>query len=70
MTLGVERQPVAPPLRCGECGEPIKPGRAPGVFVHASRVIAACDLDADHAAAPGRPAGRSGPVRGPTKEGT
>jgi hypothetical protein len=39
-------------LVCAVCGEPIKPGAAPGVFVHASRVVAACDLDADHAARP------------------
>ncbi len=70
MTTGVGRQPVEPPLRCGECGEPIKRGRAPGVFVHASRVIAACDLDADHAAAPDQPDSRSGHARVPTKEGT
>jgi hypothetical protein len=52
MSMGAGRQGVTDSLRCAECGEPIKPGRAPGAFVHASRVIAACDLDADHPAAP------------------
>ena len=45
------------PLRCVTCGEPIKRGRSPGAYVHASRVIAACDLDADHPAVPDRPTG-------------
>jgi hypothetical protein len=40
------------PLVCAVCGEPIKPGPIPGAFVHASRVVAACDLDADHDARP------------------
>ena len=31
--------------RCAECGERIRPGRAPGTWVHASRVVASCDLD-------------------------
>ncbi len=39
-------------LRCATCGEPIKRGPTPGTFVHASRVTAACDLDADHRAVP------------------
>jgi hypothetical protein len=39
-------------LVCAECGEPVKPGRVPGTFIHASRVVAACDLDGDHPAAP------------------
>lgn len=34
--------------RCAVCGQPIKPGRGSGSWVHASRAFAACDLDADH----------------------
>lgn len=39
-------------LRCAECGERIVRGRSPGTFTHTTRLIAACDLDADHAAVP------------------
>ena len=42
-------------LRCAVCGEPTKPGRTPGAFVHASRVVAGCDLDSDHAPVPEEP---------------
>ena len=42
-------------LRCAVCGEPIKLGRTPGAFVHASRVVAGCDLDSDHAPVPEEP---------------
>jgi hypothetical protein len=56
LTIGVEGQGAGTRLTCAECGEPIKRGRAGG-FVHASRVVAACDLDADHPAAPDRPPG-------------
>jgi hypothetical protein len=53
MTMGAAgRREGTGRLRCAVCGEPIKPGRAPGVFVHASRVVAACDLDADHVPQP------------------
>jgi hypothetical protein len=56
MSTGAEPRGTTTALRCADCGEPIKPGRAGG-FVHASRVVAACDLDADHPAAPDRPPG-------------
>jgi hypothetical protein len=39
-------------LLCADCGERVKRGRTPGTFVHASRTVAACDLDADHPADP------------------
>ena len=53
MTMGAAgRREGMGRLRCAVCGEPIKPGRAPGAFVHASRVVAACDLDSDHAPVP------------------
>jgi uncharacterized protein (DUF983 family) len=55
LSTGVEGQGAGTRARCAECGEPIKRGRAPGSFVHASRVVAACDLDADHTAVPDRP---------------
>lgn len=42
---------------CIGCGEPIKPMRGvPGAWVHASRTVAACDLDADHIPMPARDA--------------
>jgi len=42
---------------CIGYGEPIKPMRGvPGVSVHASRTVAACDLDADHVPMPARDA--------------
>jgi hypothetical protein len=56
-TRTTQGQGVATPPRCAACGEPIRGGRAPDTFVHASRVIAACDLDADHPAVPDRPPG-------------
>jgi UDP-N-acetyl-D-mannosaminuronate dehydrogenase len=34
--------------RCAHCGERIMPGRAPGTWTHRARIVAACDLDADH----------------------
>lgn len=38
---------------CSGCGQPIKPMRGvPGAWVHASRTVAACDLDADHVPTP------------------
>jgi hypothetical protein len=38
-------------LRCAECGRPLV--RRRGALVHASRgVVAACDLDSDHAPVP------------------
>jgi hypothetical protein len=53
MTKGAaRRREGATTLRCAVCGEPIKRGRAPGAYVHASRVVAACDLDADHVPQP------------------
>jgi hypothetical protein len=56
MTMGAAgRREGTGRLRCAVCGEPIKPGRAPGAFVHASRVVAACDLDADHVPTPADP---------------
>ena len=56
MAKGAERRrPGGTALRCAVCGEPIKPGRAPGAYVHASRVVAACDLDADHVPEPADP---------------
>jgi uncharacterized protein (DUF983 family) len=56
LRTGVDQQVGTRP-RCAECGEPIKPGRGGAGFVHASRVVAACDLDADHPAVPDRPPG-------------
>lgn len=50
------REPSAQTLRCAECGERIRPGRAPGTYTHVARLVAACDLDSDHRAAPA-PAG-------------
>jgi hypothetical protein len=52
--MATRRQGANRVLRCAECGERIVPGRAPGVFVHTTRVVAACDLDADHTAIPDR----------------
>lgn len=40
---------------CAECGERIRPGRAPGTFTHVARVTASCELDADHPAVPVTP---------------
>lgn len=37
-----------PALMCAGCGERLVPGRAPGTFSHVARLVAACDLDADH----------------------
>lgn len=48
--------PVLRPLVCAECGERIRPGRAPGTYTHIARLVAACDLDADHPAVPAPPA--------------
>lgn len=39
---------TTPSLRCASCGQRIKATRTPGVFTHASRSVAACDLNADH----------------------
>lgn len=40
-------------LTCVHCGQPIKQMRgAPGFFQHASRTVAACDLDSDHVPTP------------------
>ena len=55
-------------LRCTECGERIVHGRAPGTFTHTSRVVAGCDLDADHAAVPDPPPSRPGPPVEPARE--
>jgi hypothetical protein len=61
MTGGAGGRGTATALRCAECGEPIRPGRASGTWVHASRVVASCDLDSDH---PAVPAGADGaPIR-------
>lgn len=47
------RPPVTPAtVRCAACGERIRPGRAPGSYTHVARLVAACDLDADHAVTP------------------
>jgi hypothetical protein len=35
-------------LRCVTCGERLVRGRGPGQFTHVSRLVAACDLNADH----------------------
>jgi hypothetical protein len=49
--------------RCADCGQPIRPGRAPGTWVHRTHVVAACDLDADHPAVPdGAAAAEEGPA--------
>jgi hypothetical protein len=40
-------------LRCAECGERIALRR--GAYIHVGRVVAGCDLDADHAPVPERP---------------
>ena len=51
--------------RCAECGERIVLRR--GAYVHASRVVAGCDLDSDHAPVPERPApDEATPGNGPT----
>jgi hypothetical protein len=55
-------------LRCAECGARIVRGRAPGVFTHTSRVIAGCDLDADHPAIPDRPPSLPGRPVEPARE--
>ena len=55
MSTGAGRRENGTNLRCAVCGEPIKPGGASGAFVHASRVVAACDLDSDHAPVPVEP---------------
>jgi hypothetical protein len=60
MTGGAGGRGMGSMLRCAECGEPIRPGRAPGTWVHASRVVASCDLDSDH---PAVPAGGGAPIR-------
>jgi hypothetical protein len=40
-------------LTCAVCGRPVAPRGASGGYGHRSRgVVAACDLDADHAALP------------------
>jgi hypothetical protein len=45
------------PTRIG-CGQPIKPVRGvPDGWVHASRTVAACHLDADHVPMPTRDTG-------------
>lgn len=56
-------------LRCAECGERLTRGRARGTLTHVARVVAACDLNADHPPVPdlaalGEPACRvcGGPV--------
>lgn len=44
---------ATPQLTCRGCGERLVPSRRrPGALTHVSRVVAACDLDADHAAEP------------------
>ncbi len=48
-------QADGPPL-CIHCGERIMPGRAPGTWTHTARIVAACDLDADHRPEPTPPA--------------
>lgn len=41
------------PITCASCGQPIKPMRGvAGHWVHASRITASCDLDADHVPGP------------------
>jgi hypothetical protein len=52
---------------CRGCGQPIKPMRGvPGAWVHASRTVAACDLDADHVPLPASPSADAAgqPTRG------
>ena len=52
---------------CVGCGQPIKPMRGvPGAWMHASRTVAACDLDADHVPMPATPPTESAgqPTRG------
>jgi hypothetical protein len=49
--MGTSSQGAAT-LRCAECGQPVVRRRSGGRFAHRSRVVAACDLDADHAAVP------------------
>ena len=40
-------------LTCAACGRPVARRGASGLFAHRSRgAVAACDLDADHAAVP------------------
>lgn len=45
--------PVTPAtVRCAVCGERVRPGRAAGSYTHVARLVAACDLDADHPVTP------------------
>lgn len=39
-------------LRCAECGERLTRGRLPGTLSHVARLVAACDLNADHPPVP------------------
>ncbi len=39
-------------LRCAQCGERLARGRSAGTFAHRARVVASCDLDADHVPVP------------------
>jgi hypothetical protein len=55
MTTGAGGRDSTTRLRCAVCGEPIKPRRGAGGYLHASRAVAACDLDSDHEPVPGEP---------------
>lgn len=39
-------------LRCAECGERVVRGRMGRPWAHAPRLVAACEIDSDHAPAP------------------
>ena len=43
---------VTATLRCADCGQPLARARGSDAFVHASRTVAACDLDSDHVPRP------------------
>lgn len=55
---------ASPQPRCATCGERIRPGRAPGTWTHVARLVAACDLDTDHPAAPARVGGGTSDATG------
>lgn len=54
--MGTAPRDAGEPPRCVHCGELIMPGRAPGTWTHKARIVAACDLDADHRPEPAPPA--------------
>lgn len=56
----------ATPLLCAECGRPVKRIGGGERYTHAGRgPVAACDLDADHAARPSEPTAATPADRGP-----